>query len=111
MLCTCVVNSVGPLSNNDISIYISPDSLLDTPTNPFFIVLVLSDVKNQFSGQWFFADSGAENYMLAVGLAAISTGNHVTADVDWPHPVVGRGQDGSTVYAVPYCHLLQISAD
>jgi hypothetical protein len=107
---TCVINSVGPISNNDMSIYIDPGTLPGPPTNPFFIVLILTDLANNFKSQWFFVDAGGENYMLAVALAAINTGAQVTADVDWPRPVLGTDQSGNPILGIPYCHLLQINA-
>ena len=106
---TCVVNSAGPVSGLDVGNYSDPRYNPD-PAAPPIIVLTLTDTGNSFNSQWFVVPSGSENYMLAVALAAISTGSQVAADVDWPLPVITIDNDGNPVYGPPFCHLLWINA-
>jgi hypothetical protein len=102
---TCNVDAVGPTSGD-----FEGNFLLDPRDDPTShgpaVVITVTDLGGQFASQSFLVDNSIGNNVLAVGLAAISTGNTVMADVDWPLPVIGTDQGGNTIYANAYCHSL-----
>jgi len=68
---TCVVTGAGPATDG-------------TETADPVIYIQLTDVNNAFSNYWFYASENSRNEMLAVALAAMSTGKRVTAAADEP---------------------------
>jgi hypothetical protein len=48
------------------------------------VYIRLTDSGQAFTGYWFFAAENSRNEMLAVALAALSTGKRVSAAVDVP---------------------------
>jgi hypothetical protein len=72
---TCVVNLAGPGSDG-------------TETTPPVVYFELTDTANPpaFTTTWFFAADNAKNQMLAVALAAVSTGSTVYLEADPPKP-------------------------
>lgn len=70
---SCTVNQVGPAADG-------------TDTPPPTVYLMLSDTAGSFNYQWFYAAENSRNQMLAVALAAISLGRHVTAALGVPSP-------------------------
>jgi hypothetical protein len=64
----CSVNEVGPAADG-------------TETSVPVIYINLSDTGNPpaFAGQWFYAQEGAQNQMLAVALAALNGNKKVQA--------------------------------
>jgi hypothetical protein len=105
---TCVVNAVGPTSGDFEINFLDPRD--DPETHGPAIVLTLTDVGGAFSGFTFLVDTPVSNTVLAVGLAAISTGNQVMADVDWPQPIIGQDQDGNDITGPAICHSLWVNA-
>jgi hypothetical protein len=104
---TCVVNAVGPTSGDFEGNYLDPRD--DPATHGPAVVLTLTDLNNAFNNFSFLVDTPVTNTVLAVGLAAISTGNQVMADVDWPQPIIGTDQGGNTIYAPAICHSLWLN--
>jgi hypothetical protein len=101
---TCTVNAVGPTSGDFENNFLDPRD--DPTTHGPAIVLTLTDLGGAFSGFSFLVDEPISNGVLAVGLAAISTGNQVMADVDWPTPVIGQDQGGDPIYGATMVHSL-----
>jgi hypothetical protein len=88
MQTTCVVNSVGPTSGDFESNFLDPRD--DPISHGPVVILTLTARDNTLQSFAFLvgdsinAPSGISNSVLAVALAAISTGKQVMADVDWP---------------------------
>lgn len=104
----CVVNSVGPTSGHFEQQFLDPRD--DPDTHGPAIVLTLTDMNETFVSFGFLVDTAVSNTVLAVALAAVSTRNHVMADVDWPQPVIGQDQDGNDIYGPAICYSLWLTA-
>jgi hypothetical protein len=104
---TCVVNAVGPTSGDFESRFLDPRD--DPASHGPAIVLTLTDLGGAFGGFSFLVDTPVSNTVLAAGLAAISTGNQVMADVDWPQPIIGQDRDGSNIYGPALCYSLWLN--
>ena len=79
----CAVNQTGPSMNGTETPGVLPVvyvNLTDTTNNP-----------PQFSNQWFYAMAGSQSQVLAVALAAITTGKHVSAILTAPAAPVPSG--------------------
>ncbi|MBV8197971.1 MAG: hypothetical protein JO263_07535 [Candidatus Eremiobacteraeota bacterium] len=104
---TCTVNAVGPTSGDFEMNFLDPRD--DPTTHGPAIVITLTDLGGAFNGFSFLVDGSIGDGVLAVGLAAISTGNQVMADVDWPQPIIGKDQGGDTIYGAAYCRSLWLN--
>ncbi len=90
---TCKVIAAGPTVDNPP----------DTPDNP--VMLTMIDQRNEFQGNTdFYAADAMKQEILAVALAAISTGRLVSADVD--PPPFSTDDDGRPI--PPECYGLSI---
>lgn len=106
---TSVVKSVGPTSGDFLDNFLDPrDDASNYPSG--LIVLTLSALDQTFESFSFLVDGGLSNALLATALAAISTGNAVLADVDWPQPIIGHDQDGNPINGPAFCHSLWLNA-
>ena len=81
---------------------IQPDP--DTPANP--VLLTLTDTGGTFSKTDFVASDQIQKEMLAVALAAISTGRQVFVVADTPDNGGGGGQPHT-----PVCDEIRIVVD
>jgi hypothetical protein len=105
----CVVNSVGPVSGDWVTPYLDPHE--DPDNHAPILVITLTALDNSFHSYAVRVDMPPlSNQMLAVALAAINTGNQVLAAIDWPQPIVGKDQDGNTLYGPAYCYSLWLNA-
>lgn len=86
---TCSVSEAGPSMNSN-------ETALPV------IMICLTDSGGKFSNTWFYAAQDAKTQMLAVALAAISTGSQVNALVDVP--------TGPDTEPHPQCYILYIIA-
>ena len=68
----CTVNEVGPATD-----------ATDTPAP--VIYLNLTDQGGSFTNTWFYAGSGGQTQMLAVGIAAINGNKPVQVGADAPN--------------------------
>ncbi|MGB0073816.1 MAG: hypothetical protein WBP71_12775 [Terracidiphilus sp.] len=77
-------------TNYVCNVYTTGVTVLHSDTPAPEVLLQLSDTNSTpaFTNTWFFAAEGAQNQMLAVALAAISTLSTVSAWVD--PPITGK---------------------
>jgi hypothetical protein len=101
------VNSVGPTSGEFLGTFLTnPNDPLSNYPNGL-VVITLTALDGTFSGFNFLVDSAVTDTVLATALAAINTGYHVLADIDWPP--VGIGTHGGNTVPYPcFCHSLWV---
>ena len=76
---TCTVTEAGPSVTGNSTLFLKVNT-----GQPPIIVIGLTDTAGSFSRQQFSVPGNCQNEMLAVALAAISTGKQVVAQVDTP---------------------------
>lgn len=92
----CLVNSVGPATG----------SAGHGETTDPVIYLFLTDTKGSFTNRGYYMPETARNEMLAVALAAVSTGFPVIAVLDQPPARLVQ----SMLKVVPACLALRVVA-
>jgi hypothetical protein len=85
---TCTVNQVGPAIDG-------------TETPEPVVYINLTDKAGSFANTWFYAGAGAQNQMLAVGIAAINGNKTVQMGGAAPNP------GGNPYTAVERLYLLK----